>query len=141
MIRAEEQTPNPLEKIKLLFEIGTILRERLDDEKKGAEFSPVSCSSTQSTSVPPSRWLSCTSARDVGKNLSRSSTRWSAKADKRDAKEMNNLYFRVAKTADARQPGQGPRYFKMAYDLDSTSLQTLMGRADLLYRLEDWEGR
>src|SRR5262249_43685512 len=32
------------------------------------------------------------------------------------------------------------KYYKLAYDLDSTFLPTLLGRAALLYKMEDWEG-
>jgi tetratricopeptide (TPR) repeat protein len=141
MIRAEEQMPNPLDKIKILFEIGTILRERLDEEKRGSEFlarvmqlDPEHVGAAEPLAelyFREGRWKELEPILDA---LVR-------KADKRDAKEMNNLYYRVAKTADSLgNRDKALKYFKMAYDLDSTSLQTLLGRADLLYRLEDWEG-
>ena len=31
-------------------------------------------------------------------------------------------------------------YYKAAYDIDSTYLPTLIGRADLLYKMNDWDG-
>ena len=141
MIRAEEQMPNPLDKIKILFEIGTIMRERLDEEKRGSEFlarvmqlDPEHVGAAEPLAelyFREGRWKELEPILDA---LVR-------KADKRDAKEMNNLYYRVAKTADSLgNRDKALKYFKMAYDLDSTSLQTLLGRADLLYRLEDWEG-
>lgn len=141
MIRAEEQMPNPLDKVKILFETGMILRDRLDDEKKGSEFlarvmrlDPEHVGAAEPLAdlyFREGRWKELEPVLDA---LVR-------KADKRDAKEMNNLYFRVAKTADSLgNRDKALKYFKMAYDLDSTSLQTLLGRADLLYRIEDWEG-
>ncbi len=141
MIRAEEQMPNPLDKIKILFEIGTIMRERLDEEKRGSEFlarvmqlDPEHVGAAEPLAelyFREGRWKELEPILDA---LVR-------KADKRDAKEMNNLYYRVAKTADSLgNRDKALKYFKLAYDLDSTSLQTLLGRADLLYRLEDWEG-
>ena len=30
-------------------------------------------------------------------------------------------------------------YYKAAYDIDSTYLPTLLGRADLLFKMQDWD--
>jgi tetratricopeptide (TPR) repeat protein len=57
-----------------------------------------------------------------------------------DPRELNELYFRAAKTAD--ELGENDKalsYYKSAYDLDPTYQPTLMGRADLLYKLGDWD--
>jgi tetratricopeptide (TPR) repeat protein len=62
------------------------------------------------------------------------------KADRKANKELNVLYYRLAKAAD--QLGEGEkalRYYKQAYDLDSTHLPTLLDRANLLYRREQWD--
>ena len=141
MIRAEEQTVNPLEKVKMLFEIGSIVRERLDEEQRGAEFlarviklDPEHVGAAEPLSdlyFREGKWKELEPILDM---LVR-------KADRRDARELNQLYYRLAKTADALgNRDKALKYFKMAYDLDSTSLPTLLGRADLLYRIEDWEG-
>ncbi len=141
MIRCEEQLANQKEKVNMLFEIGTIFRERLDDEPKSAEFlarvialDPEHVGAAEPLSdvyFQQQRWKELEPILDM---LVR-------KADKRDAKETNQLYFRLAKTADSLgNRDKALKYYKMAYDLDSTSLQTLLGRADLLYRIEDWEG-
>src|SRR6185295_7090165 len=60
--------------------------------------------------------------------------------DRKDNREMNQLYYRLARTADAIQNNEKAlKYYKAAYDLDSTYLPTLLGRASLLYKMEDWE--
>ena len=141
MVRAEEQIGNPLEKVKLLYEVGTIYRERLDDEQRSAEFlarvialDPEHVGAAeplQEMYFRDQRWRELEPILDM---LVR-------KADRRDTKELNQLYFRLARTAD--QLGNNDKalkYYKAAYDLDSTYLPTLLGRAALLYRMEDWEG-
>ena len=72
-------------------EIGTILRERLDEEKRGSSswrvrLTPehVGAAEPLAETVLPRRTLEGLATADA---LSR-------KADKRDAKEMNNLRFR-----------------------------------------------
>src|SRR4029453_9371242 len=47
----------------------------------------------------------------------------------------------VARTSDELgNSDKGLRYYKLAYDLDSTYLPTLLGRANLMFRLQDWDG-
>src|SRR6187401_708709 len=58
-----------------------------------------------------------------------------------DSHELRELYCRTAKTAD--ETGDHPKalqFYKAAYDLDSTYLPVLVGRADLLFNMKDWEG-
>ena len=58
-----------------------------------------------------------------------------------DQREMNELYYRAAKTADELGDNEHAlSYYKSAYEIDSTYLPTLLGRADLLYKMGDWEG-
>src|SRR5215471_5666297 len=60
---------------------------------------------------------------------------------KKDNKQLNELYFRIARSADElKNNDKALRYYKLAYDLDSTYLPTLLGRANLMFRLEDWDG-
>src|SRR5579859_2092388 len=63
------------------------------------------------------------------------------KADRKDNKELNQLYYRLARTSDELGNSEKAlKFYKAAYDLDSTFLPTLLGRAALLYKLEDWDG-
>ena len=60
---------------------------------------------------------------------------------KKDNRQLNELYYRIARTADElKNNDKALRYYKLAYDLDSTYLPTLLGRANLMFRLEDWDG-
>ncbi|MCS6914793.1 MAG: tetratricopeptide repeat protein [Myxococcales bacterium] len=141
MVRAEEHIPNQLEKVKLLYEVGMIYRDRLDDEQKAAEYLArvIALDPEHVGAAEPlaemyfrdQKWRELEPILDM---LVR-------KADRRDTKELNQLYFRLAKTADNLGNNEKAlRYYKAAYDLDSTYLPTLLGRAALLYRMEDWEG-
>ena len=57
-----------------------------------------------------------------------------------DPRELNELYYRAAKTADELGDNQKALgYYKAAYDIDSTYLPTLVGRADLLFKMQDWD--
>ena len=64
-----------------------------------------------------------------------------ATSSKNDNSELNQLYYRLARTADELgNSDKALKYYKLAYDLDSTFLPTLLGRAALLYKMEDWDG-
>ena len=132
MIRCEEQLANQKEKVNMLFEIGTIFRERLDDEPKRAEFlarvialDPEHVGAAEPLSdvyFQQQRWKELEPILDM---LVR-------KADKRDTKETNQLYYRLAKTADSLgNRDKALKYYKMAYDLDSTSLPDAAGSCRL----------
>ncbi len=57
-----------------------------------------------------------------------------------DPDELNALYYRAARCAD--ELGDVPkalRYYKAAYDIDPTYLPTLVGRADLLFKKQEWD--
>lgn len=141
MIRAEEQIQNPLEKVKLLYEVGTIYRDRLDDEDR-AEEALARVIALDPEHVGAAEPLAEMYFRDrKWRELEPVLDMLVRKAGRRDTKELNQLYFRLATTAD--QLGNNEKalkYYKAAYDLDSTYLPTLLGRAALLYRIEDWEG-
>jgi tetratricopeptide (TPR) repeat protein len=144
-VRTEQQTVNPLEKVKLLYEAGQIYQDRLDREMDAAdlyahvlELDPEHVDA----GVPlaeiyfrDEKWQPLEAILDM---LVRKSD---GKDAKKDAKELNQLYFRLARTVDElNNPDKAIKYYKLAYDLDSTHLPTLLGRAALLYKMEDWDG-
>jgi len=56
-----------------------------------------------------------------------------------DAKELHELHFRAARCADELgKDDKALGYYKAAYELDTTHLPTLLGRANLLFKLQDW---
>ncbi len=56
-----------------------------------------------------------------------------------DAKELHELYFRAARCADELgKDDKALAYYKAAYERDGTHVPTLMGRANLLFKMEDW---
>ncbi len=141
MVRAEAQTANTLEKARLLFEAGRIYREKLESELNAADlFARVLDLDPEHVEAGEplaeiyfrdEQWAKLEPILDM---LTR-------KADKRDNKELNQLYYRLARTADElNNNDKAIKFYKAAYDLDSTFLPTLLGRAALLYKLEDWDG-
>ena len=57
-----------------------------------------------------------------------------------DPRDLNELYYRAAKCADELSDfSKALGYYKAAYDIDSTYLPTLIGRADLLFKMQDWD--
>ena len=145
-VRAEAHTQNTIEKARLLREAADLYRTRLEDESQAAELY------ARTLEIDPE-------LADAGEPLAEiyfREERWPElepildmlvrKADKRDHRELNRLYFRLARTADSlsmeapEKREKALKYYKLAYDLDSTHLPTLIGRASLLYRIEDWDG-
>jgi tetratricopeptide (TPR) repeat protein len=143
MIRAEAQTQHPLEKIKLLFEAAQIHDKRLHDPARAAEYyaATIAIDPEHVEAGEPlaelyfreKRWAELEPILDM---LARKAAQL-----KKDPKQLNELYYRVAKTADElRNNDKALKYYKLAYDLDSTYLPTLLGRGNLMFRLEDWDG-
>jgi tetratricopeptide (TPR) repeat protein len=57
-----------------------------------------------------------------------------------DPNELNELYYRAARCADELgDVAKALRYYKSAYDIDPTYLPTLIGRADLLFKKQEWD--
>jgi tetratricopeptide (TPR) repeat protein len=140
MVRAEGFSQVPLEKVRLLFEAGAIYQQKLDDEARAAELY------ARTLALDPEHV-------EAGEPLAEiyfRDGRWAElepildmlvrKTDKKDPKERNQLYYRVARCADELgRNDKALKYYKMAYDLDATYLPTLLGRAALLYKMEEWD--
>jgi tetratricopeptide (TPR) repeat protein len=143
MVRAEQYTNHPLEKIRLLSEAASIFHNRLHDEPHAAELyaAVIALDPEHVEAGEPlaefyfreGKWRELEPVIDM---LVRKATQL-----KKDAKQLNELYFRCARTADELGATEKAlKFYKQAYDLDSTYLPTLLGRANLLYKIEDWDG-
>ncbi len=148
MVRAEQQIGNPLEKAKTLYEAGRIYREKLDNELSAGElFARVLDLDPEHVQAGEpladiyfrdEKWAELEPILDM---LVRKADQGGQAAGKKDNKEQNQLYYRLARTADELgNSDKALRFYKLAYDLDSTFLPVLLGRAALLYRMEDWDG-
>src|SRR5262249_11247142 len=130
-----------LEKAKILYEAGRIYRERLDNELAAGELfarvldlDPEHVEAGEPLAEIYFRDEKVAELEPILDMLGR-------KADRRDNKELNQLYYRLAKTSDALgNNDKALKFYKLAYDLDSTFLPVLLGRAALLYKMEDWDG-
>ena len=128
MVRAESYTPVAIDKVRLLFEAANIYSYKLrqDDQAKqlyaavialdpehveaGRPLADLYFNDQQWTELSPVIDMLC---RKVGQLHA-------------DPRELNELYYRAAKTADELGDFQRALgYYKAAYDIDSTYLPTL----------------
>ena len=142
MVRAESYTPVALDKVRLLNEAARIYDEKLrqkdaakqlyaavialDPEhvEAGRPLSELYFESGQWAELSPVIDMLC---RKVGQLHV-------------DPRELNDLYYRAAKTADELGDYQKALgYYKAAYEIDATHLPTLVGRADLLFKMADYD--
>jgi tetratricopeptide (TPR) repeat protein len=141
MVRAEQHTQHPLEKIRLLYEAATIFHQRLGDEDKAMEYFAATLA------LDPEH----VEAGEPLSDLYFHEKKWAElgpildmlvrKSDKLKKDKLNELYYRAARTADELgEHEKALKFYKQAYDLDATFLPTLIGRGNLLYKIEDWDG-
>jgi tetratricopeptide (TPR) repeat protein len=143
MVQAESYTVNPLDKIRLLYEAARINLDKLKQKDRARELlaAVMALDPEHVDAAEPladilfdaQQWSELTPLLDM---LVR-------KAPQRglDSRELNALYYRTARTADEmRDHPKALQFYKAAYDIDSTFLPVLVGRADLLFNMQDWEG-
>ncbi len=140
MVRAEAHAGNPLEKIKLLAEAGDIFHKKLHDEGRAIE------SFARVIELDPEHvgagepLAEMYFAEGRYQELEPILDMLIRKAGKKSNNELHALYFRQARTTDELGKGEKSlKYYKQAYDIDSTHLPTLLGRANLLYKQQDWD--
>jgi tetratricopeptide (TPR) repeat protein len=142
MVRAESYTPVAIDKVRLLFEAANIYMYKLrqDDQAKQLYAAVISLDPEHVDAGRPladlyfqdQQWSELSPVIDM---LCRKVGQLHA-----DPRELNELYYRAAKTADELGDNQRALgYYKAAYDIDSTYLPTLVGRADLLFKMQDWD--
>jgi tetratricopeptide (TPR) repeat protein len=140
MVRAESHTTNLLERTRLLNEAGKIYQNELGDEAKAKELY------ARTIELDPEHVEAATPLAEIYYNAGE----WAPlvpilemlarKSDRRAHRELNVLYYRLAKAADhLGDEDKALKYYRMAYELDATHLPTLLDRANLLYRREHWE--
>ncbi len=140
MVRAEAHTPNVLEKTRLLNDAGKIYQREIGDEEKAAELF------ARTLEMDPEHVEAAEPLADIYFRAKQ----WqplvpllemlARKADRKANKELNLLYYRLAKAADELGDfDKALRCYKQAYDLDATHLPTLLDRANLLYRRAQWD--
>jgi len=140
MVRAEAHTQNAIEKSRLLYEAGAAYLKQLDEEGKAVELFARTLEADPDH-VQAGEPLAQIYFRDGRyEELEPVLDMLVRKADRRDNRALQDLYFKLAKTAD--QLGKNDKalkYYRAAYDIDSTHLPTLTGMALLLYCTEDWD--
>jgi tetratricopeptide (TPR) repeat protein len=142
MVRAESYTAVGTDKVRLLFEAARIYEEKLrqDDQAKQLYAAVISLDPEHVDAGRPlanlyfedKQWTELSPVIDM---LCRKVGQLHA-----DPRELNELYYRAARTADELGDYQKALgYYKNAYDIDSTYLPTLTGRADLLFKMADYD--
>lgn len=140
MVRAEAQTRNNLEKTRLLFEAGQLYQNELGDEDRALELFArvIELDPEHAEAGEPLAELYF--QRQNWQPLVPLLEMLARKRDRRSARDQHPLFFRLATAcAQLGQDDKALKYYKQAYELDSTHLPTLLGRADLLYRKEMWD--
>jgi len=140
MERAEGQTRNTLEKTRLLYDAGKLYLDDLGDEDRAmAMFARVvELDPEHAEAAEPLAELYF--QRQMWAPLVPLLEMLARKKDRKSARELHPTYFRLAKAcSELGLDEKALKYYKQAYDLDSTHLPTLIGRADLLYRKEQWD--
>ena len=142
MVRAESYTAVAIDKVRLLFEAARIYEDKLhqDDAAKQLYSAVIGLDPEHVEAGRPladlyfqaQQWNELSPVIDM---LCRKVGQLHA-----DPRELNELYYRAARTADQLGDFQKALgYYKAAYDIDSTYLPTLIGRADLLFKMADYE--
>ena len=142
MERAESHTPVVLDKVRLLNEAARIYNERLRDRDRAKPlFAAVIALDPEhveagkplaETYFAQQDW---TQLSPVIEMLVRKVAQ-----SRPDPRELNELYYRAARTADELGDyDRALRHYEAAYNIDSTYLPTLIGRADLLFKMQEWD--
>nr|HEX4312425.1 tetratricopeptide repeat protein [Kofleriaceae bacterium] len=142
MVRAESYTQVGSDKVRLLYEAARIYEEKLHQAENAKQLYGAVIA------LDPEHV-------DAGRPLAQlyfDSQDWSQLAPvvemlvrkvaqlHADPRELNELYYRAARTADELGDfNRALQHYKSAYDIDSTYLPTLIGRADLLFKMQDWD--
>ncbi len=142
MVRAESYTAVAVDKVRLLFEAANIYAYKLrqDDQAKQLYAAVIALDPEHVDAGRPladlyfedKQWAELSPVIDM---LCRKVGQLHA-----DPKELNELYYRAARVADELgDHHKALEYYKAAYDIDSTYLPTLLGRADLLFKMQEWD--
>ena len=142
MVRAESYTAVAVDKVRLLYEAARIYDEKLR-QKDAAKMYYAAVIALDPEHVDAGRPLAdlyfeakqWAELSPVIEMLCRKVGQLHA-----DPRELNELYYRAARTADELGDFQRAlTYYKAAYDIDSTYLPTLVGRADLMFKMADYD--
>ena len=142
MVRAESTTHVVVDKVRLLFGAATIHMDKLRsvDEAKRLYASVIALDPEHVEAGRPlarlyfeaRQWTEMSPVIDM---LCRKAGRLRVDPD-----ELHELYYRAACCADelgAAQKALG--YYDAAYGIEPTHVPTLIGRADLLFKMQDWD--
>jgi tetratricopeptide (TPR) repeat protein len=141
MIRAEGATANVLEKVKLLHEAAVIYDQRLGQREAAAEYYAAVLALDPEHVAAGEPLANIYFEQGEYDKLSPILDMLVRKSSGRESAYMLELYYRAARTADElRDFDKALGYYKNAYDIDSTYLPVLVGRADLLFNMQDWDG-
>ncbi len=144
MVRAESHTQNLLDKVRLLHEAARIYLDKLRQKDQAKEYyaavlalDPEHVEAGEPLAdlyFQSEEWDKLMPVLDM-------LVRKAQQEHDREPRELNELYFRTARCADELGDfDTALQFYKAAYDIDSTYLPTLVGRADLLFKMQDWDG-
>ena len=140
MVEAESCSSNALEKARLLYEAGAVYLQQLDEEAQATEMF------ARCLQVDPDH-------QQAGEPLAQiyfRDSQWAElepildmlirKADRRDNRALQDLYYRQGRTTDELgKQEKALKFYKAAYDFDPSHLETLTAMAGLLFQQEEWD--
>jgi len=140
MVRAEEHTTNTLEKTRLLSEAGRIYLYEIQDESNAMQLF------ARTVEIDPEH----ADAAEPLADIYWSQKNWEGlvpllemlvrKTERHPVREMHPFFFRLASAcAQLGEDEKSLAYYKRAHEIDPTHLPTLMGRAELLFKRQQWD--
>jgi tetratricopeptide (TPR) repeat protein len=140
MVRAEANTQNVLEKTRLLFEAGKLYEIELADEERAKDLFARTLELDPEHVEAGAPLAEIYYRNEEWQPLIPVLEMLARKTDRRANKELHVLYYRLAHAADRLDDqDKALKCYRHAYELDPTHLPTLVDRADLLYRRQQWD--
>ena len=143
MVRAEKHEQHPLEKVRLLFGAADITHNQLGDTDRATELYAATMAIDPEHVGAGQPLADLYFAAERYAELEPVADMLVRKAPqlRKESHELAMLYFKSAHAAaNLGKHDKALKLYKAAYDLDSTHLPIVKGRADLLFRMEDWDG-
>ena len=142
MVRAEAYTHSTLDKVRLLYGAARVYLDQLhaSDEAKELLAHVVALDPEHVGAAEPLAeiYFEAQEWQPLAPILAMLVRK--AQQEQASAQHLKELYFRNARCTDELgEYDRALQFYQAAYDIDSTYLPTLVGRADLLYKLGEWD--
>ena len=143
MVRAESYTPVAIDKVRLLFEAAQHLLVQAPPGRPGeAAVRRGDRARSRARRCGPAARRALLQRRAVARAVAGHRHAGAARSASCTPTRASSTSCTTARRSTADELGDFQKalgYYKAAYDIDSTYLPTLVGRADLLFKMQDWD--